>query len=112
MVIETTLALSETTTSNTHPQTETSSRRQDLRWPGLMGLGTLASYLDMSSSTVANLVRNGVLPTPTIAPTPRLRRWSKDSIDEHIRRQLSRKVDGPSIDDLMAKSVAGIRRGS
>ena len=76
------------------------------RWPGLMSLSTLAEYLDMSTTTVAKLVKAGRLPAPVSSPTPRLKRWSKASIDDHFHKRSDDKHHGPSIDQLMAKSFS------
>lgn len=80
-------------------------------WPGLMSLSTLADYLDVSVSTVSTMVKNGQLPPPTIAPTPRLKRWSRKSVDDFFQRVREKETNGPSIDDLMAKSTMKKRGG-
>ena len=80
-------------------------------WPGMMSLSTLADYLDVSVSTVSTMVKNGQLPPPTFAPTPRLKRWSRQSVDEYFQRASEKEVSGPSIDDLMAKSTMTKRGG-
>jgi predicted DNA-binding transcriptional regulator AlpA len=81
------------------------------KWPGMMSLSTLADYLDVSVSTVSTMVKNGQLPPPTIAPTPRLKRWSRQSVDEYFQRASEKEINGPSIDDLMAKSTMTKRGG-
>jgi predicted DNA-binding transcriptional regulator AlpA len=82
---------------------------QRLLWPGMMNISTLADYLDMSVTTVSNLVKSGDLPPPTIAPTPRLRRWSREAVDEHFRQKSDDAAIGPSIDQIMANSSASFR---
>ena len=77
----------------------------------MMSISTLADYLDMSVTTVSNLVKSGDLPTPTIAPTPRLRRWSREAVDEHFRQKSDDAAIGPSIDQIMANSSASFRGG-
>ncbi|UTS82237.1 helix-turn-helix transcriptional regulator [Phaeobacter piscinae] len=84
---------------------------QGVRWPRLMNVSTLANYLDMSVTTVNNLVRSGVLPPPTIAPTPRLKRWSREVVDEHFRQKSDEVAIGPSIDQVMANSSVKFRGG-
>ncbi len=82
-----------------------------VRWPGLMNLSTLAEYLDMSASTVSNMIKDGQLPPPTVSPTPRLKRWSRECIDAYFEKKLEAKMKGPSIDDVMARSFVK-NRGS
>lgn len=84
---------------------------QKARWPGLMSLSTLAEYLDMSTTTVANLVKAGRLPAPVSSPTPRLKRWSKKNIEDHFYRISDDKHSSPSIDQLMAKSFSKSKGG-
>ena len=79
------------------------------RWPGLMNLTTLAEYLDMSVTTVSGMIKTGQLPPATVAPTPRLKRWSRASIDAHFQKAIEVKAGGPSIDDLMARPSAKYR---
>lgn len=80
-------------------------------WPGLMSKSTLADYLDVSVSTVSTMVKNGQLPPPTIEPTPRLKRWSRQSVDDFFQRAREKEINGPSIDDLMVKSTMTKRGG-
>jgi predicted DNA-binding transcriptional regulator AlpA len=80
-------------------------------WPGMMSLSTLADYLDVSVSTVNTMIKNGQLPPPTISPTPRLKRWSRQSVDEFFQRAREKEITGPSIDDLMAGSTTTKRGG-
>lgn len=83
-----------------------------VRWPELMGISTLAEYLDMSASTVRALVDKGILPPPTTAPSPRLKRWKRSVIDERLQR-LAEKNSGPgmtmdhAIQSLMTSSKGG-----
>ena len=72
------------------------------RWPELMNISTLAEYLDMSTSSVRNLILNGVLPDATTAPTPRMKRWKRSEIDETLQRLADRSCSvGPSMSDVL-----------
>lgn len=72
------------------------------RWPELMSISTLAEYLDMSTSSVRNLILNGVIPDATTAPTPRMKRWKRSEIDEALRLFADRKCSvGPSMTDVL-----------
>lgn len=75
------------------------------RWPRLMRLSTLAEYLDMSPSSVSQMVKNGHLPPPSFAPTRRLKRWSRDTIDTFFEKKSEAKLNGPTIDELMARPL-------
>ena len=82
------------------------------RWPELMSISTLAQYLDMSTSSVRNLVSEGVLPDATTAPSPRLKRWNKSVIDNTLQRIIDRKSShGLSMADALKtaqpRSVGG-----
>ena len=97
---------------NTSNSVEGTEAKRKQRWLGLMSLSTLAEYLDMSVTTVANLVKTGQLPPPTVAPSPRLKRWSRQSIDTHFHDAANARLSGPSIDDLMARSFPATRGGN
>lgn len=72
------------------------------RWPELMSISTLAEYLDMSESSVRKLVADGILPNPSTAPTPRLKRWKRSEIDDTLQRIAERKHSvGPSMADAL-----------
>jgi predicted DNA-binding transcriptional regulator AlpA len=76
-----------------------------------MSISTLAEYLDMSVSTASNLVKSGQLPPPTVAPTPRLKRWAREDIDQYLRKSSGTTPTGPSIDDIIASTSSKSRGG-
>ncbi len=95
-----------------HPMSESSDPPvRSARWPGLMSLSTLAEYLDMSPSTVRKMVKSGQFPPPSVAPTRRLQRWSRDTIDVFFEKRRVAKLSGPTIDELMARSLQQQRGG-
>lgn len=79
---------------------------QKARWPELMSISTLAEYLDMSISSVRNLIINGILPDATTAPTPRMKRWKRSVVDETVQRFADRKCSvGRSMTDALRMNV-------
>lgn len=91
---------------NMHPMPEPSDPpARSARWPGLMSLSTLAEYLDMSPSTASKMVKSGQLPPPSIAPTRRLQRWSRNTIDAFFEKRRAKEKSGPTIDELMARPI-------
>ncbi|MBO9474015.1 helix-turn-helix domain-containing protein [Shimia sp. R10_1] len=93
----------------THPAQKAAQKSS--RWPGMMSIATLAEYIDVSVSTASNLVRTGQLPPPTIAPTPRLKRWSREDIDQYLHRSSDHIASGPSIDELLGVASTKSRGG-
>lgn len=72
------------------------------RWPQLMSISTLAEYLDMSASSVRNLISDGVLPVAATAPSPRMKRWKRSEIDVALQRFTDSKSPiGPSMTDAL-----------
>jgi len=70
-------------------------------WPAMMGLTTLAEYLDMSTNSVKKLVAIKELPQPVLDLSPRLRRWSKIQIDEHITSPAQAQQLAPRMEDII-----------
>lgn len=83
-----------------------------VRWPELMGIATLAEYLDMSEASVRKLIDQGVLPPATTAPSPRLKRWKRSVVDERLQRIADHgRSGGKSMDAVLAGRIASNRGG-
>lgn len=83
-----------------------------VRWPELMGISTLAEYLDMSEASVRKLIGQGVLPHATTAPSPRLKRWKRSVVDEQLQRLADHGHNrGKSMDTVLAGRIAVNRGG-
>jgi len=83
-----------------------------VRWPELMGITTLAEYLDMSEASVRKLIDERLLPPATTAPSPRLKRWKRSVVDERLQRLADQGHSrGKSMDSVLAGRIAANRGG-
>jgi len=82
------------------------------RWPEMMSISTLSEYLDMSASSVRSLVAEGVLPPPSAAPRPKLKRWKRSIVDDALNKMSERRTAvGNTMDDALRSFTANHQRG-
>jgi predicted DNA-binding transcriptional regulator AlpA len=83
------------------------------RWPEFMNIGTLAEYMDMSTSGVRKLIESGIIPGPGLVTSTRTKRWRKSEIDEVVARRIEARTKGPSLSDLLhaTEAVPAKRKG-
>ena len=71
------------------------SKRAQIRLnrpPSMMSAATLANELDISESTVRDMVRRGLLPPPTVI-SPGVVRWNWEAVQSYLgARQTGRLV--------------------
>lgn len=82
-----------------------------VRWPELMGIATLAEYLDMSEASVRKLVNQGFLPAATTSPSPRLKRWKRSVVDERLQRLADHGHSGGKSMESVLAGRAATKRG-
>ena len=88
-----------------YSRTNLAARKANFGWPGFLSARHLAEYLSISESTLRRLLEDGHLPKPDFTPSPRIARWSRQRIDEHLLARQEVISAGPTIDDILEAST-------